>query len=66
MAMGVPKSLDGLVHGTSQSKMDDFGVPPWIGNHYLGYYPLKKTTLIWKTTIVSRSENDLLSWWIVS
>jgi hypothetical protein len=40
MAMGVPKSLDGFIHGTSENQIHDFGVPPWIGNHYLGYYPL--------------------------
>ena len=28
-------SLDGLFHGKSQSKMDDLGVPPWLGNRHI-------------------------------
>ena len=32
MAMGDPQELMGLFHGTSQSKLDDLGLPLILGN----------------------------------
>ena len=38
--MGVPQNIDGLFHGKNNTKIDDFGGTPTLGNLHLRDFPL--------------------------
>ena len=50
-----PSSLDGFLMENPQLKLDDLGVPPWIGNLHISY------NYLWLVDTVYTSSSEILS-----